>query len=182
MTPTVDPQLALWGNFYAIVGAAAAALIGIQFVVIALIAARTKVARPDAIGAFGTPTVVHLGGALVVSALMAAPWPALAPASIAVGVCGVGGLGYAMVTIRRARRQTDYTPVLEDWVFHGALPSLAYSGLVGASLLLERASYPALVAIGASALVLLLVGIHNAWDTVTHFLITTALEERKETE
>ncbi len=52
-----------WGNFYVIVGSSGAALIGIQFVVIALIADRRAVATAEAIRAFATPTVVDLGAA-----------------------------------------------------------------------------------------------------------------------
>jgi len=38
MGEIAGPRLAAWANFYVIVGSAAAALIGVQFVVIALIA------------------------------------------------------------------------------------------------------------------------------------------------
>src|SRR5439155_26015755 len=86
--------LSAWANFYVIVGSAAAALIGVQFVVIALIANMRRLATAESIRAFGTPTVVHLGGALVVSALMSAPWHSLSRASIALATCGLGGLAY----------------------------------------------------------------------------------------
>src|SRR5438445_6583759 len=114
MTDLASPHLAPWANFYVIVGSSAAALIGVQFVVIALIANMRWLATADTIRAFGTPTVVHLGEALVVSALMSAPWHSLSRASIALATCGLGGLGYATIPIRRARRQPDYKPVQAD--------------------------------------------------------------------
>ena len=51
-----------WRNFYVIVGSSAGALIGLQFVVITLIAAK-PIPGADAQtgGAFATPTVVHFG-------------------------------------------------------------------------------------------------------------------------
>jgi hypothetical protein len=54
-------ELAKWSNFYVIVGSAAGALIGLQFVVLTLIANRPHHASEEAGAAFGSPTVVHFG-------------------------------------------------------------------------------------------------------------------------
>jgi hypothetical protein len=66
--------LAGWENFYVIVGSSAGALIGLQFVVITLIA-DAPIARADAqaSGAFSTPSVVHFGAVLFLSAIVTAP-------------------------------------------------------------------------------------------------------------
>jgi hypothetical protein len=172
VTELASPQLASWQNFYVIVGSSAAALIGIQFVVIALIANLPQIATAEPIRAFATPTVVHLGEALVVSAIMSAPWISLSRASIALVMCSLGGLGYATVAIRRTRRQTAYKPVWEDWICRAILPWSAYALLVVAALLLGITPHAALFVIGAAALGLLLIGIHNAWDSVTHIVVT----------
>src|SRR5579872_5796362 len=102
-----------WENFYVIVGSSGGALIGLQFVVMTLIAERSM-AQLGALDAFGTPTVVHLAAALIVSAIMNVPW-STGPASVAVLLCGLAGVGYTVVTLLRARRQKDYKPVFEDW-------------------------------------------------------------------
>ena len=172
MTDLANPHLAPWANFYVIVGSSAAALIGVQFVVIALISNLRYLTTADSIRAFGTPTVVHLGAALVVSALMSAPWHSLAQASIALAMCGLGGLGYAAIAIRRAHRQTVYKPVWEDWIWHAILPCSAYSALSAAALLLGTTTQTTLFVIGTAALGFLLIGIHNAWDSVTHVVVT----------
>ena len=52
--------MASWETFYVIVGSAGAALIGIQFVVVTLIANMRRRPPAEALNAFGTPTVVHL--------------------------------------------------------------------------------------------------------------------------
>ena len=57
-----------WESFYVIVGSSGGALIGLQFVVITLIADRRHFAKASGLSAFGTPTVVHFAGALLVSA------------------------------------------------------------------------------------------------------------------
>ena len=169
--PTIQ-YLAPWANFYVIVGSSAAALVGVQFVVIALIANFRHLTTADSIRAFGTPTVVHLGEALVVSSILSAPWHSLLGASIALTLCGLGGLGYAGIAIHRARRQTAYKPVWDDWFWYAALPCSAYTALSAAAVLLRTATQPALFVIGGTSLGLLLIGIHNAWDSVTHVVLT----------
>ena len=100
--------MAAWQNYYVIIGSSAAALIGIQFVVITLIAGRGRRPSAESLDAFGTPTVVHLSAALVVASIMSAPWVSLWPACIALAVCGLAGLSYSAIVIGRARRQTSY--------------------------------------------------------------------------
>src|SRR5437764_8198909 len=73
MIEAAHPALSGWENFYVIVGSSAAALIGLQFVVIALIKDTRLRTTTGSISAFGTPTIVHLGSALVISALMSTP-------------------------------------------------------------------------------------------------------------
>jgi hypothetical protein len=77
------------------------------------------------------------------------------------------GLLYAAIVIRRARRQTVYQPVLEDWMFHAALPTLAYALVTGGAVALLSYTTDALFTIAAATLLLVFIGIHNAWDTVT---------------
>ena len=161
-----------WENFYVIVGSSGGALIGLQFVVMTLIADKRRLTNAATLAAFGTPTVVHLTGSLVVSALMSVPWPSFVPLSAALGICGLSGLVYSAIVIRRARRQTGYEPVWEDWVWYAALPCSSYAALTAAAFMLSG-SRNAFFAVAASALALLLIGIHNAWDTVTHIIIVT---------
>jgi hypothetical protein len=169
--------LSSWESFYVIVGSSGGALIGLQFVVITLIAGRRNLARAGAMSAFGTPTVVHLAGALLVSAIMSAPWTSLGVLSIVLLACGVGGVVYSAVVIHRARRQTDYEPVREDWIWHAVLPFVSYGALAVSAALMVMDSRHALFVIGSSALGLLVIGIHNAWDTVTHIVISGAGED-----
>jgi hypothetical protein len=97
-----------WASFYVLVGSSGAALIGMQFVVMTLIASRDERPTTDALKAFATPTVVNLTAALLVSAIMSAPSRSLVVTSIALAVCGSAGIAYGVVVIHRARRQTYY--------------------------------------------------------------------------
>lgn len=58
------PLLAAWQNFYVIIGSAAGALTGLQFVVLTLIG-EAAAGRKDSISAFGSPNVVHFCAALL---------------------------------------------------------------------------------------------------------------------
>ena len=162
--------LSAWQNFYELVGSSGGALIGLQFVVMALISGSRSLADIRSINAFGTPTVVHFAGALLIAAVMCAPWPSLSAASVALVVCGSGGFGYAILVFRRARRQTVYKPALEDWLWYVIVPCGIYVALTVAAFFLTTATQAALFVIGGAALGLLFDGIRNAWDTVTYIV------------
>ncbi|HEY2897543.1 MAG TPA: hypothetical protein VGJ12_10425 [Gemmatimonadaceae bacterium] len=159
--------ISAWESFYVIVGSSGAALTGLQFVVIALtteVRRRRSTAQFDA---FGTPTVVHFCVALLVSAILSAPWRELSSAALAIGIAGIYGLVYTAIVVRRVRRQTVYALVFEDWLFHTALPFLAYATMLSAALTLVHHTEDALFGIGSASILLLFIGIHNAWDSVT---------------
>jgi hypothetical protein len=162
--------LAAWESFYVIVGSSAAALTGLQFVVIVLGAEVRALAVPTT-RAFGTPTIVHFCAVLLVSEILSAPWHALSSVALALGACGVAGVVYGLRVVRHARRQTAYVPVLEDWIWHGVLPLVAYAALLGAAIAVPRHAAASLFVVGATAVLLLFVGIHNAWDAVTYIAL-----------
>jgi hypothetical protein len=161
-----------WENFYIIVGSSAGALTGLQFVVMALVADSPARTDSGTIDTFGTPTVVHFCAVLLVSALLSAPWPLLTHAAIAIGICGAAGVVYSLIVVRRARRVMTYQPEMEDWIFHCVLPLLAYATLFVAGVTLTISHTPALFGVALFTLILLFVGIHNAWDTVTYITVT----------
>ena len=172
--------LAGWENFYVIVGSSAGALIGLQFVVITLIA-DTPVARADAqaTGAFATPSVVHFGAMLFLSALVSAPWGSLTPVAVLWGLLGLFGIAYSLIVARRLPTQTAYKPVCEDWLFHALLPLAAYLALAASPCATRSHARPALFPVAAAALLLLFAGIHNAWDAVTYHVFVRRRERRE---
>jgi hypothetical protein len=84
-------ELTPWDSFYVIVGSAAGGLIGLQFVVMTLLAERPLPGADKAGPAFATPTVVHFAAVQFLSAILRAPWPAIAPVATLWGLVGVGG-------------------------------------------------------------------------------------------
>ena len=171
--------LAGWENFYVIVGSSAGALIGLQFVVITLIS-EIPVARDleRASRAFATPTIIHFAAVLLLSAVISAPWHGITGASILWGALGLAGVLYTMAVARRMRVQTAYRPEFEDWLFHALLPFLAYATLA-VSAFARPHIHEALFAVAAAALLLLFIGIHNAWDAVTYHVFLKTREQEK---
>lgn len=168
-----------WENFYVIVGSSAGALIGLQFVVITLIADAPAVKDMERAGeAFATPTIVHLATVLLLSALVSAPWRGIAAPALGWGIVGLGGIVYTMIVARRMRTQAAYKPVLEDWWFHFLLPIASYATLTASAYAAGSRSTAALFAVAAAALLLLFVGIHNAWDAVTYHVFVRRRSER----
>lgn len=182
MTDTAAHLASAWESFFVLIGSSGTALIGIQFVVIALVADLRPRASYETIDAFGTPTIVHFAGALLISAIMCVPWPSTSYTATAVGVYGLGGLAYGLGVIRRARHQHDYEPVWEDWLWHAILPCAAYAALALAGLLLMSRPAGATFIVAGSAVSLLLIAIHNAWDTVTHMVVTSSTSQESKTD
>jgi len=168
-----------WESFYVIVGSSGAALTGLQFVVVALITETTRRNTSREMAAFSTPTVIHFCAVLLMAALLSAPWHDLSNVALVLGACGIVGLVYCGITFRRALRTTEYKPVLSDWIWHTILPTLAYGSLLVSTFLLQRSPDRTLFLIGAVTLMLLFIGIHNAWDTVTYLVIHVIPKEKK---
>jgi hypothetical protein len=172
MHDAVAAHLSAWEAFYIIVGSSAGALTGLQFVVMALIREARPQGSKQEVSAFGSPTVVHFCAVLLLGSVLSAPWRGLTSVAIAVGAFGLAGVAYTAVVIKRARLQRGYKPDLGDWAWHTALPFLAYAALLVAAFAMARSPAPALFGVGAAALTLLFVGIHNAWDTVMYVIVS----------
>jgi hypothetical protein len=174
--------LASWHNFYAILGTAAATLTGLMFVVITLNARDRNRGASDGLGAFGTPNVFHFEMVLLVAALLSAPWPLLWNVDLCLGLCGLGGVAYFIIALRRflrLRHQSSYQPVLEDWLWYIGFPLVSYIAIGVAAILLLANAALALFVIAAAALLLVFIGIHNAWDLVVFIAFGFFEQEEK---
>src|SRR5215471_4448848 len=174
------PELAEWDTFYVIVGSAAAALIGLQFIVMTLISERPPLHAADVGAAFATPTIVHFCSALLVSALVRAPWHSMRFVAVLWGIAGLSGVAYSVIVTRRLGKQTVYRPQFEDWLCHVALPFLAYLVLALSPFAVSSHVRQALFAVGAAALLLVFIGIHNTWDSLSYLVMVNREEARSE--
>jgi len=152
-----------WETFYVIIGSSAAALTGLQFVVIAL-SADLKIGASAEMETFATPTIVHFCAVLLIAAILSVPRQTAASLATCLTVEGFAGTLYTTIVAFRIRRQMRYVPVLEDQIWHVVLPLLAYATLFVSGVSAYWHEVGALYVIAAAALLLLLIGIHNAWD------------------
>jgi hypothetical protein len=178
VTAPALPPLSEWENFYVIIGSSAGALTGLMFVVIAL-AAEMRIANPEALKAFASPTIVHFCAVLLIAAFVSSPHQTIRSFSVALVVGGLAGIVYTSTAIIHARNQSTYQPVLSDWIWHGCLPDVGYAGLLAACFVLRRSPEAALDVVAGSALLLLFVGIHNAWDSAVWMTISRREREKK---
>jgi hypothetical protein len=152
-----------WENFYVITGSAAAGLTGLTFVVIALVKEAQRVDNRG-LRAFVTPTIVHFSTVLGLAAFLCMPRLTVFGASLGLGGAGVLGLVYVVIIAADFQKLGSYIPVREDWIWNAILPGLAYGALLGMAFLIWRRPVAALYAVAAASMLILFVGIHNAWD------------------
>jgi hypothetical protein len=112
-------------------------------VVIAL-AADAHAIRLSGPRTFVTPTIVHFGAVLALAAYLSVPGQNTLSLCIGFAAEGMGGLIYAgAVAVGLARIAGSYVPGYEDWIWNP-----------------EASLYFA----AAVSVLLLIIGIHNAWD------------------
>lgn len=71
------------------------------------------------------------------------------------------------------RVQTAYKPEFEDWLFHVVLPLAAYATLALSAFSASSHAGEALFGVGGATLLLLFIGIHNAWDAVAYYVFVS---------
>jgi hypothetical protein len=169
--PNVATAVAAWSGFYVMIGSAAAALTGLMFVVITLVREQQAGPSEEGVATFSTPTVVHFCCALFTAALMSAPFRSLTPIALLSGLAGVAGIVYVLRVARRTTRLSWYRPDMEDWTFVVTLPLVAYAILVAGGAGMLTGAQAALYAPAVAVLLLIFIGIHNAWDVVTYIAI-----------
>ncbi len=177
MTP-----LSEWQNFYVIVGSAAGALTGLQFVVMALIADMPAAdEESQAITVFSTPSIVNFGAVLLLATVLVMPWHSITPISIIWTVAGIVGVLYTAFTGWRFNKQSAYSPVFEDYFFRVIMPVIGYAVLGTAAFTARTHERAALFQVAAVALLLLFIGIHDAWDNATYLIFYKRAEAKPTT-
>ena len=112
------------------------------------------------------------------SAVASAPWDGLTAIGVLWGLLGLAGIAYSVIVTRRLRTQTVYKPVCEDWLFHVLLPLAAYTALAVSAGIAHSRGHLDLFLVAGAALLLLFIGIHNAWDAVTYHVFVRRREQR----
>lgn len=161
-------RLDMWRDFYIFTGTAAATLMGLMFVVVSL--GRGILGRDEggsAIRAFFTPVVAFFTTMIVVSMFMLIPRSTPGVLGVLLICVALSGLSYMFASGAHTRwRESELA--FDDWVWYVALPFVSYLtvGAAGAGIWSLSAFGP--YALAAAMVLLLLVGIRNAWDLVVY--------------
>src|SRR6185437_15117753 len=165
-------DLTSWANFYVITGSSAAALTGLMFVVITLVAGQERLQHSqDGVETFSSPTVVHFCVALLISAIMSAPWHSHLGPAVLLSLTGAYGVFYAARILRRMGRTSGYEPGFDDWLWYALAPLVGYIAVLAAAIAFAAFPHQALFVFAGSTMLFIFLGIRNAWDTVTYLAI-----------
>jgi hypothetical protein len=175
--PTLTDALATWHEFYALLGTASATLVGLLFVATTVASGVFSSDRRAPLRVFLSASVVHFSGILVACLIVMVPLRSWMAFGLLILGCGGFGLTYCGLSWRDTVRDGQLSKAIEldDWNWYLVLPIVGY--------LLEAASGVALAlrfemgcaALAVSMGILLVVGIHNAWD-----ITVWAMTRRKE--
>jgi hypothetical protein len=163
--PTPIDALHRWWEFYALIGGAAATLIGLMFVAASIGAGVFTSAHQAGIRSFLSPTVVHFSLVLVLCLVASAPIESVAALSASVIGVGTFGLGYSSaIWLRMRRHGLSATIDITDRLLYALLPIFVYPLVMAGGLAIAYHTGSAFGLLALAALSLLLVGIRNAWD------------------
>lgn len=165
MTRAWLEQLEGWHDFYVIMGSAAAGLTGLMFVVVTLGPRVISGRGSSGVRGFVTPTVVFFTTVLIISAVMATPALSLKLLRAIFFVGGVGGLIY-LVWIRGHKQWRESQLDRLDWCWYIGLPFLSYLLIVANAIVMGVNMKVGLAMLGGTVILLLVIGIRNAWDLV----------------
>src|SRR4051794_38237260 len=158
-----------WQDYFLLVGSAAAALIGLLFVVVTLTAGRERSMLELGQRYYMSPIVADLAAILVLSG--AAMIPGVRPGALGLFVAAAGLVGLAAdtrIAMGIGRLSIPGENIAFDRSWYGIVPAIVSLLLGGAGVaILLRTSWGPL-ALAAVLMALLLVCIHNAWDLVTY--------------
>jgi hypothetical protein len=180
-------QLHDWQNFYMLLGGASATLVGLMFIAISLGYNRwVPQDRPllaASFNAFMSPTFIHFVYVLVTAIVVIVPTLSETVLGAMLVVAGLGSLGHIARNLPFLRQRYRARSIdRSDLVWYSLLPALGYILYLDAGIGLLRAAAgrpthgQALNALAAASVLLLVIGVRNAWDLVV-FLALRRLED-----
>ena len=92
---------------------------------------------------------------------------------------GLAGSIYMPLVARGRKRQSAYRPEPSDWFCFVFLPLAAYAGLAASGFAAVSGHLKGLFGIGGAVLLLVLIGIRNAWDSVTYHVFVQRPAHRR---
>jgi hypothetical protein len=174
--PSLTDSLARWHEFYALLGAASATMVGLLFVAATVGSSVFSSSRRAALRVFLSTSVIHFSTILVACLIILVPVQTWMSLGVMIAGCGIFGLGYYVLTWREAVRVgLSQVIALDDRVWYAVLPVIGYLFEMGSGAALASRSDLGCEVLALSMGILLVIGIHNAWD-ITIWSITRPRE------
>jgi hypothetical protein len=162
--PLAD-ALDAWHQFYSLFGTASATMVGLLFVAASVGSGVFSTERRAPLRMFLSASVVNFSLLLAVCLIVMVPVRSWGMLGGLIGGCGLAGLGHCCLAWRDVVHDGMIAKIdLEDRVWYIALPIGGYLALAGAALAVGLGLAWGLAALALSMGMLLMVGLHNAWD------------------
>ena len=179
MNPSFIIAAATWQNFYMLVGAAAATLIGLMFVAVtfgsSLVTVQNSESSTAERRAFLDPTLTHFVQVLVTACLITIPTMGatlLGGLLMAIGVLRVAAL-FRVHRHMKAAQESHNDIELSDWMSGIVGPFIAHVLLLGVGIAFLT-GHAALNVLALVTLIVLLNGIYGAWELMVWLALTRA--------
>ena len=157
-----------WHDFFTLVGASAATLVGLMFVAASVGTGFFTEERQVGLRTLLSPTVVAFSGVLAACIVGVLPSPNWSVPSALLGGMGLLGTLYSASVWQRMIRDGIAGKIdLEDRIWYAFAPALAYVALTIAGVAFALQSEVATALLAAGICMLLLADIRNAWDMTT---------------
>lgn len=157
--------MAQWHDFYALIGGASATLVALIFVAASIGAEVFTLEHQAGIRSFLSPTVVHFSAVLVMCLLAMIPTQTWAVLGVLQACVGAIGLAYSGWVWRRMLKHGIVASIdTVDRLWYALLPIPAYLLVIAAGVALWKQSRIGLDILASALILLLLIGIRNAWD------------------
>jgi len=164
MRPLVE-VLNQWHEFYMLLGTASATLVGLLFVATTVGSGVFSSGRQAPLRIFLSASVIHFSGIVIVCLVVMAPGQSWVSFGAMIAACGLFGVAYYCLTWRESVRDGLSKAIdWEDRIWYGILPLIGYLFETGSGITLISRMSLGCVALALSMGMLLVVGIHNAWD------------------
>ncbi len=166
-----------WQNYYTLVGEVSATLTGLMFIAASLGTRLIDGNSGPKVQTFMTPTVVYFSLVLLLSALMNVPVQTRLSLMIQFAAAGAFGCGYSLSHLPRLHR-FEHEGLLDKlaWVWTVAVPFFAALWLLGAAAGFHWSVRAGLDAAAVGVLLLVVTGLHNAWDVTLRMVKLTPNE------
>ena len=171
-------ELQRWQSFYTLIGGASATLAGLMFIAISLGSTRRSTAAERsmaqlAYNAFLSPTYIHFVYVLVTALVVFVPTLNETAFGVLLVITGAGSLGYILrhVPFMRERYRTGALD-RSDLVWYSLLPAIGYVLYLDTGIGVLRSAAglasrgQALNALATASVLLIVIGVRNAWDLV----------------